>query len=120
MFTNFTKYLDQFKGSKATLAPKSIHYNSYFVVDPNSYAMFVALLNMKTSGGSPTKCFVAAKKLQNHWHRGMQKISNVHRQSRSAFHLNKYSKYLPALITGDFLPKKLTYLGDPFRDLRYR
>ena len=69
MFTNFTKYLDQFKGSKATLAPKSIHYNSYFVVDPNSYAMFVALLNIKTSGGSQTKCFVKAKKLQNHWHR---------------------------------------------------
>ena len=36
---------------------------------------------------------------------GMQKISNVHRQSRSAFHLNKYSKYLPALITGDFYHK---------------
>ena len=57
LFTNFTKYLDQFKGSKATLAPKSIHYNSYFVVDPNSYAMFVALLNIKNKWWKPNKMF---------------------------------------------------------------
>ena len=76
MFTNFTKYLDQFKGSKATLAPKSIHYNSYFVVDPNSYAMFVALLNIKTSGDNLKKYFVEAKK--SHKSSTLKGISNMY------------------------------------------
>jgi len=54
--------------SVATQAQISILYNSSFVVDPNSYTMFVALLNIKTSDDSLTMYFVEAKKSQNHSH----------------------------------------------------
>jgi len=55
------------KGSMATQAQISIRYNSSFVVDPNSYTMFVALLNIKTSDGNLDKIFCRGKKItQNH------------------------------------------------------
>jgi len=47
----------------ATQALISILYNSCFVVDPNSYTMFVALLNIKTSYESLNKIFCRGKKI---------------------------------------------------------